>query len=113
MLATALAPLQRAAASDLPIVLEGETGTGKEMAAGALHRWSGRSGPLVAVNCAALPEGLAESELFGHRRGAFTGADRASPGFFRSAEGGTLLLDEVVGSAAAVAGEAAARARAA
>ena len=94
-LATALAPLQRAATSDLPIVLEGETGTGKEMAAGALHRWSGRTGPLVAVNCAALPEGLAESELFGHRRGAFTGADRASPGFFRSAEGGTLLLDEV------------------
>ena len=92
---TALAPLQRAATSDLPIVLEGETGTGKEMAAGALHRWSGRTGPLVAVNCAALPEGLAESELFGHRRGAFTGADRASPGFFRSAEGGTLLLDEV------------------
>jgi len=94
-LAAALAPLQRAATSDLPIVLEGETGTGKEMAAGALHRWSGRTGPLVAVNCAALPEGLAESELFGHRRGAFTGADRASPGFFRSAEGGTLLLDEV------------------
>jgi DNA-binding NtrC family response regulator len=95
VLAAALAPLQRAATSDLPIVLEGETGTGKEMAAGALHRWSGRTGPLVAVNCAALPEGLAESELFGHRRGAFTGADRASPGFFRSAEGGTLLLDEV------------------
>jgi transcriptional regulator with AAA-type ATPase domain len=94
-LATTLAPLQRAATSDLPIVLEGETGTGKEMAAGALHSWSGRRGPLVAVNCAALPEGLAESELFGHRRGAFTGADRASPGFFRSAEGGTLLLDEV------------------
>ena len=94
-LGAALAPLQRAATSDLPIVLEGETGTGKEMAAGALHRWSGRTGPLVAVNCAALPEGLAESELFGHRRGAFTGADRASPGFFRSAEGGTLLLDEV------------------
>ncbi len=112
-LATALAPLQRAATSDLPIVLEGETGTGKEMAAGALHRWSGRTGPLVAVNCAALPEGLAESELFGHRRGAFTGADRASPGFFRSAEGGTLLLDEVSDLPLAVAGEAAARARAA
>jgi two-component system response regulator FlrC len=94
-LASTLAPLQRAATSDLPIVLEGETGTGKEMAARALHGWSGRTGPLVAVNCAALPEGLAESELFGHRRGAFTGADRASPGFFRSAEGGTLLLDEV------------------
>ena len=91
----ALATLRQAAASDLPIVLEGETGTGKEVVAGALHRWSGRAGPLVAVNCAALPESLAEGELFGYRRGAFTGADRASPGFFRSAEGGTLLLDEV------------------
>jgi transcriptional regulator of acetoin/glycerol metabolism len=92
---TALAPLSGAAASDLPIILEGETGTGKEVVAGALHRWSGRGGPLVAVNCAALPEALAEGELFGYRRGAFTGADRASPGFFRAAEGGTLLLDEI------------------
>jgi transcriptional regulator with AAA-type ATPase domain len=91
----ALAPLRRAAPSDLPIVLEGETGTGKEVVARALHRWSGRSGPLVAVNCAALPEGLAEGELFGYRRGAFTGADRASAGFFRGADRGTLLLDEV------------------
>ncbi len=91
----AVAPVRRAAASDLPIVLEGETGTGKEVVTRALHRWSGRSGPLVAVNCAALPETLAEGELFGYRRGAFTGADRASTGFFRSAEGGTLLLDEV------------------
>ncbi len=91
----ALAPLRQAAASDLPIVLEGETGTGKELVARALHRWSGRPGPLVAVNCAALPEGLAEGELFGYRRGAFTGADRASAGFFRSADHGTLLLDEV------------------
>jgi transcriptional regulator with PAS, ATPase and Fis domain len=94
-LQAAVAPLRQAAPSDLPIVLEGETGTGKEVVTRALHRWSGRSGPLVAVNCAALPEGLAEGELFGYRRGAFTGADRASPGFFRSAEGGTLLLDEV------------------
>jgi transcriptional regulator with AAA-type ATPase domain len=94
-LGAALAPLRRVAASDLPIVLEGETGTGKEMVAGALHRWSGRGGPLVAVNCAALPEALAEGELFGYRRGAFTGADRANPGFFRSADGGTLLLDEI------------------
>ena len=94
-LQAAVAPLQQAAASDLPIVLEGETGTGKEVVTRALHRWSGRPGPLVAVNCAALPEGLAEAELFGYRRGAFTGADRASAGFFRSAEGGTLLLDEV------------------
>src|SRR5450631_4352061 len=94
-LQAALAPLRTAAASDLPIVLEGETGTGKELATRALHRWSGRSGPLSAVNCAALPEGLAEGELFGYRRGAFTGADRASAGFFRGAQGGTLLLDEV------------------
>jgi two-component system, response regulator FlrC len=91
----ALAPLHGVASSDLPIVLEGETGTGKEVVAGALHRWSGRGGPLVAVNCAALPEALAEGELFGYRRGAFTGADRASPGFFRAADGGTLLLDEI------------------
>jgi transcriptional regulator of acetoin/glycerol metabolism len=95
LLQTALAPLLQAAASDLPIVLEGETGTGKEVVTRSVHRWSGRPGPLVAVNCAALPEGLAEAELFGYRRGAFTGADRPSPGFFRSAEGGTVLLDEV------------------
>jgi DNA-binding NtrC family response regulator len=94
-LQTALAPLQRAAASNLTIVLEGETGTGKEVVTHSVHQWSGRPGPLVAVNCAALPEGLAEAELFGYRRGAFTGADRASPGFVRSAQGGTLLLDEV------------------
>ncbi|HEY4184680.1 MAG TPA: sigma 54-interacting transcriptional regulator [Polyangia bacterium] len=91
----ALAPLTRAAPSDLPIVLEGETGTGKEVVARTIHSWSDRGGPMVAVNCGALPEGLAEAELFGYRRGAFTGADRASVGFFRSAEGGTLLLDEV------------------
>jgi DNA-binding NtrC family response regulator len=94
-LQAALAPLQRAASSDLPIILEGETGTGKEVVTRSLHKWSGRSGPLVAVNCAALPEALAEGELFGYRRGAFTGADKPSPGFFRSAQGGTLLLDEV------------------
>ena len=91
----ALGPIERAAASDLPIVLEGETGTGKELIARAIHAWSGRAGPFVAVNCAALPAALAEGELFGYRRGAFTGADQASPGHFRSAHGGTLLLDEV------------------
>lgn len=95
LLAMAFAPLQKAAGSDLPVVLEGETGTGKEVMAQSLHRASGRGGPFLAVNCAALPDGLAEAELFGYRRGAFTGADRASPGFFRSADGGTLLLDEV------------------
>jgi transcriptional regulator with PAS, ATPase and Fis domain len=94
-LARALLPLQRAAESDLPIVLEGETGTGKEVVTRAVHGWSGRRGPLLAINCAALPVQLAEAELFGYRRGAFTGADRASLGFFRSAEGGTLLLDEI------------------
>jgi DNA-binding NtrC family response regulator len=94
-LQTALAPLQRASASDLPIILEGETGTGKEVVTRAIHLWSGRSGPLVAVNCAAMPDALAEGELFGYRRGAFTGAERASPGFFRTADLGTLLLDEV------------------
>jgi transcriptional regulator of acetoin/glycerol metabolism len=95
LLRQAVAPLRQAAPSNLTIILEGETGTGKEIVARCVHAWSGRPGPLVAVNCAALPEALAEGELFGYRRGAFTGADRASPGFFRSAAGGTLLLDEV------------------
>ena len=81
--------------SDLPVIIEGETGTGKEGIARATHLWSGRKGPFIAVNCAALPEALAEGELFGYRKGAFTGADRASPGFFQSANGGTLFLDEV------------------
>jgi len=95
VLQKAVAPLLQVAPSSLTMVLEGETGTGKEIVTRSVHAWSGRTGPLVAVNCAALPEGLAEGELFGYRRGAFTGADRASPGFFRSAQGGTLLLDEV------------------
>jgi len=84
------------AATDLPVVVEGETGTGKERVARAIHGWSGRGGAFVAINCAALPETLAEAELFGYRKGAFTGADRPSQGHFRAAEGGTLLLDEVV-----------------
>jgi transcriptional regulator of acetoin/glycerol metabolism len=91
----ALEPAERAARSDLPIILEGETGTGKEAASRAIHAWSGRSGPFVAVNCAALPEALAEGELFGYRRGAFTGAEQANIGYFRAAQHGTLLLDEV------------------
>jgi len=94
-LQAALAPLRRAAASDLPVILEGETGTGKEVVTRAIHAWSRRAGPLVAVNCAALPASLAEGELFGYRRGAFTGAERPSVGLFRSADGGTLLLDEI------------------
>ena len=87
---------RRAAQSDLPIVVEGETGTGKEGLSRAIHAWSGRKGPFHAVNCAALPENLAEAELFGYRKGAFTGADRATPGHFRAAQGGTLLLDEII-----------------
>jgi transcriptional regulator with GAF, ATPase, and Fis domain len=76
-------------------MLQGETGTGKELAARALHVWSGRAGPFVAVNCGALPEQLAESELFGVRRGAYTGAVEDRPGLIRASSGGTLLLDEV------------------
>jgi transcriptional regulator with AAA-type ATPase domain len=91
----AIAPA-RAAPADLVIVLQGETGTGKEGLARAVHSWSDRRGPFVAVNCAALPAHLAEAELFGHRRGAFTGADRAGLGFFRAAHGGTLFLDEIL-----------------
>jgi sigma-54 dependent transcriptional regulator, acetoin dehydrogenase operon transcriptional activator AcoR len=86
---------KRAAASDLPIVVLGETGTGKEGLCRAIHHWSGRPGPFTAVNCAALPAELAEAELFGYRKGAFTGAERAGTGQFRAAHQGTLLLDEV------------------
>jgi transcriptional regulator of acetoin/glycerol metabolism len=95
VLKAALRELEEAAPSDLPIVLEGETGTGKEVVARCIHAWSGRGGEFVGVNCAALPENLAEAELFGYRRGAFTGAERASLGLLRSADGGTLLLDEI------------------
>jgi transcriptional regulator with PAS, ATPase and Fis domain len=94
-LLAAVAPA-RAAGADLCVVLQGETGTGKEGLASAIHAWRGRGGPFVAVNCAALPGHMAEAELFGYRKGAFTGADRASPGFFRAARGGTLFLDEVL-----------------
>jgi transcriptional regulator with PAS, ATPase and Fis domain len=95
-LAAAIEPLRRVASTDLPVIVQGETGTGKEGMARALHAWSGRSGAFLAVNCGAIPPAMAEGELFGYRRGAFTGADRNSPGFFRTASGGTLLLDEVL-----------------
>ncbi|HEU5076276.1 MAG TPA: sigma 54-interacting transcriptional regulator [Polyangiaceae bacterium] len=90
------ARLEELARTDWPIVLEGATGTGKEVYAKALHALSGRSGDFVGLNCAALPESLAEAQLFGQAKGAFTGALRSTQGMFEAAHRGTLLLDEIV-----------------
>src|SRR5262249_60731516 len=87
--------LEDVARSTVPVVLRGETGTGKEVLARAVHRLSGRRGDLIAVNCGALPAALLESELFGYRKGAFSNAVEDRPGLVRAADRGTLFLDEI------------------
>lgn len=89
------AEVERIAQAELNVLLLGASGTGKEVVASELHRLSGRAGRFGAVNCAAIPGNLLESELFGFKRGAFSGADRDKPGLIRAADGGTLLLDEI------------------
>lgn len=93
---TALESVQRVARSQLPVLLQGESGTGKELFARAVHEASNRrDGPFVVVDCSGLPETLFESELFGHEKGAFTGAQHRKPGLVETAAGGTLFLDEI------------------
>jgi len=92
---TVLKQLDRLAPTDATVLIVGETGTGKEVAARYIHERSGSRGPFVAVNCGALSESLVEAELFGHEAGAFTGAQHARAGWFEVAQGGTLFLDEI------------------
>jgi DNA-binding NtrC family response regulator len=95
VMATILSVASRAAASSATVLLSGESGTGKELVARYIHERSGRAGPFIPVNISALPETLAEAELFGHRKGSFTGADADRVGRFEEAAGGTLFLDEI------------------
>ena len=102
---------EKAAASAIPVLIEGESGVGKELIARAIHgSGARRAKPFVAVNCGAMPENLVESILFGHEKGAFTGATDKHTGKFVEADGGTLFLDEVGELPPAGAGQAAARA---
>ncbi|WP_437283499.1 sigma 54-interacting transcriptional regulator [Sorangium sp. So ce375] len=94
-LAERFGSLRAVAPAPIPVVLQGESGTGKEVVARAVHALSGRPGPFVAINCGALPESLIESELFGHRKGAFSGAAEDRPGLIRASDRGTLFLDEI------------------
>ncbi|MBL8383728.1 MAG: sigma-54-dependent Fis family transcriptional regulator [Burkholderiales bacterium] len=94
-LADARALIDRVARNMAPVLVSGESGSGKELAARRIHALSGRGGAFVAVNCGAIPEQLMESEFFGYRKGAFTGADEDRGGFFQAAQGGTLFLDEI------------------
>ncbi len=92
---TDLTRLRQIASSEIPMLIEGESGAGKEVLARSIHGQSGRQGAFVPVNCGALPENLVESELFGYKKGAFSGAQSDHPGLVRSADGGTLFLDEI------------------
>ena len=92
---TELTRLRQIASSEIPMLIEGESGSGKEVIARAIHGQSGRKGAFVAVNCGALPDNLVESELFGYKKGAFSGAQTDSEGLVRAANGGTLFLDEI------------------
>ncbi|ADH85353.1 sigma-54-dependent transcriptional regulator [Desulfurivibrio alkaliphilus] len=95
-MAWVIAEIKVVAASDFSLIIEGETGTGKSFAASLIHNLSARAaGPFIALDMGSIPETLLESELFGHRKGAFTGAERSKPGYFELAKGGTLLLDEL------------------
>jgi len=88
--------IEQVAATDISVLINGESGTGKELVAKAVHAKSHRADrPMVIVNCGAIPEGIIESELFGHEKGAFTGAVSPRKGFFETADGGTIFLDEI------------------